>query len=97
MILSCIKTVTITIIAVFGILIMMSTYVTAAVEASKPKLDKSQTDKAYLDCWNNLQCRQHIDQKFNATTYLTVLIQKTLGFAMIVQDIRFNNDDSESN
>ena len=42
---------------------IVSTYV-KAVEA---KLDQSQTDKVYLDCWNNLQCRQHIDQKFNAT------------------------------
>jgi hypothetical protein len=43
---------------------IISTYVTATVEA---KLDQYQTDKAYLNCWNNLQCRQHIDQKFNAT------------------------------
>jgi Na+-transporting NADH:ubiquinone oxidoreductase subunit NqrC len=61
--LSCIKTVAITMLAVYAISIIISTYVTA-VEA---KLDQSQTDKAYLDCWNNLQCRQHIDQKFNAT------------------------------
>jgi hypothetical protein len=59
-------TVAITIIAVCGILIIMSTHVTAAVEASKPKLNQFQIDKAYLNCWNNLQCRQHIDQKFNA-------------------------------
>jgi len=62
--LSRIKTVAITMLAVYGISIIIITYVTAAVEA---KLDQSQTDKAYLDCWNNLQCRQHIDQKFNAT------------------------------
>ena len=58
-----IKTVAITMLAVCGISIISTTYVTA-VEA---KLDQSQTDKVYLDCWNNLQCRQHIDQKFNAT------------------------------
>jgi len=47
---------------------MSTSYVTfAAVEASKSKLDQFQIDKAYLNCWNNLQCRQHIDQKFNAT------------------------------
>ena len=62
--LSCITTVAITMLAVYGISIIIPTYVTAAVGA---KLDQSQTDKAYLDCWNNLQCRQHIDQKFNAT------------------------------
>ena len=42
---------------------MLAAYVTA-VEA---KLDQFQTDKVYLDRWNNLQCRRHIDQKFNAT------------------------------
>jgi hypothetical protein len=57
----------------------MSTYVPAAVEANKPKLDKSQTDKAYLDCWNNLQCRQHIDQKFNATNLPYCLDTKDVG------------------
>ena len=62
--LSHINTVAITMLAVYGISIIIITYVTAAVEA---KLDQSQTDKAYLNCWNNLQCRQHIDQKFNAT------------------------------
>jgi hypothetical protein len=80
MLLSCIKTVTITIIAVCGILIIMSTYVTsAAVEANKPKLDQSLTNKAYLDCWNNLQCRQHIDQKFNATNLPDCLDTKDVG------------------
>jgi len=72
-------TVAIAIIAVFGILIIISTYITAAVEASKPKLDQSQTDKAYLDCWNNLQCRQHIDQKFNATNLPDCLDTKDTG------------------
>ena len=67
--LSYIKIVAITMLAICGIFIIMSTsYVTfAAVEASKSKLDQFQIDKAYLNCWNNLQCRQHIDQKFNAT------------------------------
>jgi hypothetical protein len=60
--LSCIDTVTITMLAICGVSIIPA-YITA-VEA---KLDQSQTDKAYLNCWNNLQCRQHIDQKFNAT------------------------------
>ena len=65
--LSCIKTVAITMLAVYGTSVIISTYATAAVEASKPKLDQFQTDKAYLDCWNSLQCRQHINEKFNAT------------------------------
>ena len=77
--LSCIKPVAITMLAVCDISII-STYVTAAEE----KLDQSQTDKAYLYCWNNLQCRQHIDQSLTQLTYPTVLIQMTLGFAMIV-------------
>ena len=72
-------TVAITIIAVCGILIIMSTHVTAAIEANKPKFDKSQTDKTYLDCWNNLQCRQHIDQKFNATNLPDCLDTKDVG------------------
>jgi hypothetical protein len=77
--LSYIKTVTITIIAVCGILIISPTYVTAAVEASNPKLNQSQTDKAYLNCWNNLQCRQHINQKFNATNLPDCLDTKDVG------------------
>ena len=60
--LSCIDTVTTTILAICGVSITPA-YITA-VEA---KLDLSETDKAYLYCWNNLQCRHHIDQKFNAT------------------------------
>jgi hypothetical protein len=55
---------------------IISTYVTAAVEA---KLGKSQTDKVYLDCWNNLQCRQHIDQKFNATNLPNCLDTNDVG------------------
>jgi len=54
-------------LTVYGISIITSTSVKAAVEASKPKLNQFQIDKAYLNCWNNLQCRQHLDQKFNAT------------------------------
>jgi hypothetical protein len=60
--LSCIKPVAITMLAVCDISII-STYVTSA----EAKLDQSQTDKVYLDCWNNLQCKQRINQKFNAT------------------------------
>jgi hypothetical protein len=75
--LSCIKTVAITMLAVCDIS-TMSTYITA-VEASKPKLDQSQTDKVYLDCWNNLQCRQHIDQKFNATNLPNCLDTNDVG------------------
>ena len=60
--LSCNDTVTITMLAICGVSIVPE-YITA-VEA---KLDQSQTGKLYLNCWNNLQRRQHIDQRFNAT------------------------------
>ena len=45
--LSCIKPVAITMLAVYGIFIIIPTYVTAVVGA---KLNQSQTDKAYIDC-----------------------------------------------
>ena len=70
---------TITMLAVSGISIMMSTYAIAVAEASKPKLDQSQTDKVYRDCWNNLQCRQHIDQKFNAANLPDCLDTNDIG------------------
>lgn len=60
--LSCNDTVTITMLAICGVSIIPE-YITA-VEA---KLDQSQTGKLYLNCWNDLQRRQHIDQRFNAT------------------------------
>ena len=60
--LSCNDTVTITMLAICGVSIIPE-YITA-VEA---KLDQSQTGKLYLNCWNNLQRREHIDQRFNAT------------------------------
>jgi hypothetical protein len=74
--LSHIKTVAITMLAVYGISIIIITYVTAAVEA---KLDQSQIDKAYLNCWNNLQCRQHINEKFNATNLPNCLDKDDVG------------------
>ena len=74
--LSRIKTVTITLLATCSISIIISTYVAAAVEA---KLDQTQTDKAYLNCWNNLQCRQHIDQKFNAANLPDCLDTNDIG------------------
>ena len=62
--------------AVYGISIIILTYVIAAVGA---ELDQSQTDKAYVDCWNNLQCRQHIDQKFNSTNLANCLNTDDVG------------------